>query len=291
MSQPSNDEIATVLDRIANLLEAQDANPHRVRAYRRGAESVRSAEESLARWIQDGDEARLQDLPDVGRGLAGVISGYVKTGQSTLLSRLQGQVAPEDLLSQVPGLGEELAHRAAAELDIESLEELEQAAHDGRLAQVDGFGSKRVRNIHIALAGILSRAAQRRVHQLEGASDQEQPEVGALLTVDAAYRRGADNGELKKIAPKRFNPEGKAWLPILHTERDGWQCTALFSNTKRAHDLDKTHDWVVIYYERDGQGGQATVVTETQGSLAGRRVVRGRDTESRRHYQNQPADE
>jgi hypothetical protein len=47
----------------------------------------------------------------------------------------------------------------------------------------------------------------------------------------------------------------------------------------------------VIYYERDGQEGQATVVTETQGSLAGRRVVRGRDTESRRHYQNQPADE
>jgi hypothetical protein len=55
--------------------------------------------------------------------------------------------------------------------------------------------------------------------------------------------------------------------------------TALFSNTARAHALGRTHDWVVLFYERNGDEGQCTVVTETRGPLAGRRVVRGRESE------------
>lgn len=59
-----------------------------------------------------------------------------------------------------------------------------------------------------------------------------------LLDVDRAYRAAA--GALAKIAPKRFNPAGEAWLPILHTERGPWRFTALFSNTARAHSLGRT---------------------------------------------------
>jgi hypothetical protein len=87
------------------------------------------------------------------------------------------------------------------------------------------------------------------------------------------------------IAPKRFNPEGEAWLPIMHSDCGEWQFTALFSNTARAHDLGKTHDWVVVYYETDGEEGQATVVTETRGVLRNKRVVRGREAECRRYYE------
>ena len=87
-------------------------------------------------------------------------------------------------------------------------------------------------------------------------------------------------GELPKIAPQRFNPEGKAWLPILHAEREGWHFTALFSNTARAHELGRTDDWVVIYfYDDDHQEGQCTVVTEIRGPREGERVVRGREDE------------
>lgn len=71
----------------------------------------------------------------------------------------------------------------------------------------------------------------------------------------------------------------------MHTKRSGWQFTALFSNTAQAHKLGKTDDWVVIYYERDGKEGQHTVVTETQGPLKGKRVVRGRDPENQQYYQ------
>jgi putative hydrolase len=67
-------------------------------------------------------------------------------------------------------------------------------------------------------------------------------------------------------------------LPILHTDRDGWHFTALFSNTARAHQLGKVDDWVVIYFHEEGGGeAQRTIVTETQGPLAGRRIVRGRE--------------
>jgi hypothetical protein len=56
--------------------------------------------------------------------------------------------------------------------------------------------------------------------------------------------------------------------------------TALFSNTARAHELGKTRDWVVVYFHTDTQSeGQRTTVTETSGRLAGRRVVRGRESE------------
>ena len=79
---------------------------------------------------------------------------------------------------------------------------------------------------------------------------------------------------------------------MLHTRRDDWQFTALFSNTQKAHELGKTGDWVVIYFQAgNGPEAQCTVVTETRASLAGRRVVRGREGECAAHYaaREQPA--
>jgi hypothetical protein len=108
----------------------------------------------------------------------------------------------------------------------------------------------------------------------------ERPPVAMLLDVDREYRERAAAGRLRRIAPKRFNPGAEAWLPILHTEGADWRFTALFSNTALAHQLGRTRDWVVIYYETDRTPeGQCTVVTETQGPLKGRRVVRGREHE------------
>lgn len=282
----TNDEIANVLDHIAELLEAQGANVHRVRAYRNGANSVRDAQQSLADMVREGDEEQLQELPDIGEGLARVITTYVETGRSNLLDRLMGDVEPEELFVQVPGIGEKLARRVSEELDINTLEELERAAHDGRLQEVEGFGSKRVDTVRMSLAGMLTRAGQRRARQRveKVDEDQEQPSVGTLLDVDTEYREKAEAGELRKIAPRRFNPEGEAWLPILNTDRGAWSFTALYSNTARAHELGTTHDWVVIYYERDSQEDQATVVTQKSGPMINMRVVRGRETECMQYY-------
>src|SRR5215475_13224500 len=83
----------------------------------------------------------------------------------------------------------------------------------------------------------------------KAAANPQLPSVELILEVDAEYRRRAQAEELKKIAPRRFNPEGKAWLPLLHTEHGGWTFTALFSNTAVAHELGMTGNWVVIFYE------------------------------------------
>ena len=114
------------------------------------------------------------------------------------------------------------------------------------------------------------------------------PSVAVLLDVDREYREKAGAGSLPMIAPRRLNPEGKAWLPVLHTRYGPWHFTALFSNTERAHLLHRVYDWVVIIYE-DGEGtsGQATVVTERRGALSGERVVRGREPECARYYRGE----
>jgi hypothetical protein len=125
-----------------------------------------------------------------------------------------------------------------------------------------------------ALAGMLARTRPaRRQCALE-------PAVDLLLDVDREYREKTERGAVPKIAPRRFNPSGESWLPILHTERADWRFTALFSNTALAHELGRVRDWVVIYFHQDsGPEGQRTVVTESRGLLAGRRVVRGREAE------------
>ena len=112
------------------------------------------------------------------------------------------------------------------------------------------------------------------------------PSVAILLDVDREYREKARAGTLPKIAPRRFNPDGKAWLPVLHTRFGPWHFTALFSNTDRAHELHRCFDWVVVYYaDPDGEEGQATLVTERRGRLTGLRVVRGREPECGRYYE------
>jgi DNA polymerase (family 10) len=114
------------------------------------------------------------------------------------------------------------------------------------------------------------------------------PGVDVLLDVDREYREKARAGALQKIAPQRLNREHKAWLPVLHTRFGPWHFTALFSNTVRAHELQRVFDWVVILHsDPEGGEGQATVVTEWRGTLSGKRVVRGREAECARYYRGE----
>jgi len=285
----TNDEIADVLDEIGNLLETQESNEFRVRAYHNAATSVRASKKRLSEYVREGDTQALEAVPNIGERLARLIEEYVTTGRSSLLERLQGEMTPADVFNRVPGIGPELAHRIADKLDIDTLEELEQAAYDGRLEQIEGFGPRRVEAIKDALAGKLGQAAARRRQNLETKQKPAEPSVEQLLAIDEEYRKRGEAGKLKLIAPKRFNPDKEAWLPVMHVDRDGWSYTVLFSNTARAHELEKTHDWVVIYFERDGKEKQRTVFTGANGELKGKRIVRGRENETLRYYSAQAA--
>lgn len=162
-------------------------------------------------------------------------------------------------------------------MGIESLEELEAAAHDGRLKNI--IGEKRLAGIRDSLATRLGRVRAQTLGR-----DIGQPSVAQILDVDEEYRTKAADDALPKIAPRRFNPEHERWLPILHTNRGRQHYTALFSNTPRAHQLNRTSDWVVIYYDRGDGERQCTVITATHGPLASKRIVRGRESECLDYY-------
>jgi DNA polymerase (family 10) len=281
MTIPSaNEVIAEKLREMADLLDQQQADNFRVSAYRKAAQTLIALDRPVEdTWRSEGLSG-LVALPGIGRGIGAAISEMLSTGRWAQLERLTGATAPEALFQTVPGIGPKLAERIHDELHVDTLEELELAAHDARLESVHGVGRRRAQAIRAILD---ERLGHRRVKT--GKHPNAAPPVAMLLDVDAEYRKKDKDGMLRKIAPKRFNPSGEAWLSVLHTQRSDWRFTALYSNTRTAHKLGRSRDWVVIYYHRDNEAeSQCTVVTETRGSLAGRRIVRGREGECTAYY-------
>lgn len=274
-----NIEVARRLEEVADLLETQRANPFRVQAYRRAAAAVRYLREPLATIWHEQGEAGLRKITGVGERLSAALQSLITTGRLPMLDRLRGEVDPVALLETVPGIGRALAERLHCELGIDSLADLEAAAHDGRLTDVAGVGPKKVAGIMDVLSTRLGRVRQAGYIHSPG-----EPPVGELLDVDGEYREKAAAGKLAMITPRRFNPRGEAWLPILHTHRGDRDYTALYSNTARAHELRRIRDWVVLYYDAGYGEGQATVITAHRGMLSGKRIVRGREQECADYY-------
>src|SRR5690606_4576333 len=124
-------------------------------------------------------ERGLVARPAIGKGLAAAAVEILTTGRYGLLDRLEGEVSPEDLFARVPGIGEELAHRIHEALHIDTLEELELAAHDGRLGDVPGFGPRRVEAIQHELDSMLRRSRRRRARLIgeDGGPPEAEPPV------------------------------------------------------------------------------------------------------------------
>ena len=274
MSNPMNRQIASRLEEAARLLREQGADPFRVNAYLKAAGTVRHWPRSIREVYDVRGLDGLEELPGVGAAIARAIRELLTRGRLPMLDRLRGQSDPVAVLASVPGIGRRLAGRLHDELGLHTLEDLEAAAHDGRLETIAGFGDKRLAGIRDSLAHRLGRIRSPAVPPVQP------PSVGELLDVDHEYIAKVAAGELPLIAPRRFNPTGLAWLPILHTRRGERRYTALFSNTARAHRAGTTRDWVVLYGE-DGAGHdyQYTVITARQGPLRGSRVVAGREPE------------
>ena len=277
----SNGVVANALAEVAGLLEAQAANPFRIHSYRSAAQVVQALQEPIAVLLEREGFAGLERLPGIGESLAHSIEEVVCTGKLRLIERLKGELRGEDPLASLPGIGPQLADRIRSQLGIETLEDLEAAAYDGRLAAVPGVGLKRVRAVRDVLAGRLGRKIPSPKGPPPSPGD---PSVAELLDIDREYRLKAEKGRLPFAAPKRFNPTGAAWLPILHAERGQRRYMAMYSNTAHAHELGTVHNWVVILRDDDDGQGQWTVITSRYGRSKGLRIVRGREAECRDYY-------
>ena len=268
------------LSQAADLLEQQGANPFRVSAYRRASETVSRLARDIGELTQAEGSEGLVKLPAIGAGIAAAIQELLNTGGWVQLERLRGKLDPARLFRTVPGVGPKLAEQIHDSLHIDTLEGLEAAAYDGRLEGVPGMGVRRVTALRNALPQLLGRT-RRPARPPAGV----EPAITVLLEVDREYLEKAERGALPLIAPRRFNPDGRASLPVLHTEHGDWHFTVMYSNTARAHELKRTRDWVVVYfYDNQHDEGQCTIVTETRGALTGLRVVRGREVACREYY-------
>ena len=147
----NNRDIAAAFDEVADLLEFQDANPFRVRAYRNAARRIGDFPEPLENIVNDPDRD-VTDIDGVGKDLAEKIAELVKTRQLAMLDELRSQVPPGVMaLMRIPGLGPKKAATLHKELKIDSLDMLRAACEADEVSKLKGFGAKTQEKI---LAGI-----------------------------------------------------------------------------------------------------------------------------------------
>ena len=141
-----NADIARVFEDIADLLEIQEANPFRVRAYRNAARTVGDLRLDVAATLEAGKA--LPKLPGIGEDLAGKIREIVETGACGLLERLKKELPPgiTELL-HIPGLGPKRVKTLYHDLGIHTLPQLYKAAQEGRIRALAGFGEKTEQNL------------------------------------------------------------------------------------------------------------------------------------------------
>ena len=239
---------------------------------------MRGTTRSIRHILETEGEGGLERLQGIGEALARQIRVMLASGRLPILERLRGETDPVGLLASVPGIGRKIAERLHHDLGLDTLEDLERAANDGRLELLAGFGAKKVSGVLESLQGRIGRGRR------PEAPPREEAPVEHLLSVDAEYREKAATDELRLITPKTADDEPLEPMPVLHTRRAEREYMAAYSYSPRARKLGKTRDWVVVHTELGRDEGQYCVVTGREGPLIGKRVVRGREPECRDYY-------
>lgn len=200
-------EIAEKLVEIAMLMELNGENYFKVRAYQNGARKLESLEEDLGTLIEEG---RLRKVQGIGDSLARSIKELYRTGHLEYYERLKKSIPP-GLVSmlEIPGLGVRKVRAMYEALGIDSIEELEKACVDGRLASVRGFGQQATERV---LKGIKNREAYGKRHLWWDAYEVAQPILDGLRELKeveraelaGSFRRLSETvGDLDFIASSR----------------------------------------------------------------------------------------
>lgn len=182
-----NAEVATRLEELADLLDAKEVE-YKPRAYRRAAENIRDYPGAIEGLAEEGPEA-LQEIEGIGDAIAEKIVAYVETGEIEELERLRAEL-PVDMeaLTSVEGLGPRRVGALYEALGIRTLDELEAAATDGRIRDIEGFGQTSEQNI---LDGI---PFAREAHERELLGDARP--VGEAIRATLAEQPGVQSVDL-----------------------------------------------------------------------------------------------
>ena len=136
-----NIDIANIFDEIADFLEIEGENPFRIRAYRNAAGTVRGLGSELKDMVAD--NADLTELAGIGKELAAKIREILETGTAKALTKLHARI-PKTVIDilRLPNLGPKRVRVLYHDLKIETLQQLSQAAGEGHIRALDGFGEK-----------------------------------------------------------------------------------------------------------------------------------------------------
>jgi DNA polymerase (family 10) len=200
-----NPEIAHTLEEVADILEIQSANPFRIRAYRNAVRTVETLTVPLRRWVEE--KRTLTDLPGIGKEMANHIQEMVETGTLGFRDELLAAV-PRSLieLMRLPGLGPKKAKRIWDELQIGSVDEVEAAAREGRIAALPGFGAKSQEKILAGIAEYRQHGSRFLLPEVERAVEpllaylREIPEVERLEVAGSYRRRKETVGDVDLLA-------------------------------------------------------------------------------------------
>jgi DNA polymerase (family 10) len=220
-----NVEIAAIFDEMADLLEINQENPFRIRAYRNAARLLHGLKREIADMLAAGED--LAELPGIGQDLAGKIREVTETGSMEMLKRVHRQLPASIVeLLRVPGLGPKRAKLLHDKLSIRSLAELGKAIDAGRLAGLKGIGGKTVRQIAAAIA---AQSAARPRLLLATVTPQADAILGHLrggpgvdrAAIAGSYRRSLETvGDLDLIAtaahPAKVTEHFAAYSGVAH---------------------------------------------------------------------------
>ncbi len=215
----ANAEVARLFAEIGDILEIKGEPPYRYNAYRTAARSVAGASERLDTLFEQG---RLRELSGIGNALEAKIIEYLATGRMEFYDQVRRDfpVALASLL-QVPGLGPGRARAVYQELGVSTLDELEQAARQGRLREVPGFGPKAVDTLLASLDRLKQRSARQLISDAWVAFAQVQDALGETteadrLAVVGSVRRMQDTvGGLDLLAGRDTPEEAERVLQAL----------------------------------------------------------------------------
>lgn len=157
-----NLQIAEALNRTADLLEIEGANPPAVRAYRNAARTIAALSSNVAYLVAQQED--LSELPGIARGMVSEIVELVQTGTTAQIEDIQRRISPDLVeLAKTSGLGRKRLGSIIRRLGISTLEELEEAARQHRICQLPGCGEKT--EARVLEASMRARSAYRDLPQ------------------------------------------------------------------------------------------------------------------------------
>jgi DNA polymerase (family X) len=188
-----NEEVATLLDDIGELLSLTRTSPFRVRAYTRAARAIRALSINIDEMHHAG---QLTDITGVGESLAEKIGEYLDTGRSSYYDELKGKVprAEVDLL-EVPGVGPVRARQIYERLGVRDAEGLVRAAREHKLAEVPGVSGKLEERIGREAA----RSIQRSKRMLLDVALPAAEDIAAALRKVGAVLRAEPAGSIRRM--------------------------------------------------------------------------------------------